>query len=84
MRGDHSRAVGFDVRGCVRTGLSSRDPQARVFFNARIVGSTIYARARELLIAMLVSEVAFGISGLVIAPIYYGYLKRELTDRNLV
>ena len=54
------------------------------FFNARIVGSTIYARAWELLIAMLVMEVAFGIGGLVIAPIYYAYIKRELTDRNLV
>jgi predicted PurR-regulated permease PerM len=54
------------------------------FFNARIVGSSIYARAWELLIAMLVMEVAFGIGGLVVAPIYYAYIKRELTDRNLV
>jgi predicted PurR-regulated permease PerM len=54
------------------------------FFNARIVGSSIYARAWELLIAMLVMEVAFGVGGLVIAPIYYAYVKRELTDRNLV
>jgi predicted PurR-regulated permease PerM len=54
------------------------------FFNARIVGSSIYARAWELLVAMLVMEVAFGISGLLIAPIYYAYVKRELMDRNLV
>jgi predicted PurR-regulated permease PerM len=54
------------------------------FFNARIVGSSIYARAWELLIAMLVMEVAFGVGGLVIAPIYYAYVKGELTDRNLV
>src|SRR5580700_1354771 len=54
------------------------------FFNARIVGSSINARAWELLVAMLVMEVAFGISGLLIAPIYYAYLKRELVDRNLV
>jgi hypothetical protein len=33
---------------------------------------------------MLVMEVAFGVGGLVIAPIYYAYVKRELTDRNLV
>jgi hypothetical protein len=33
---------------------------------------------------MLVMEVAFGIGGLVIAPIYYAYIKRELTDRNFV
>jgi len=54
------------------------------FLNARIVGSSIYARAWELLVAMLVMEVAFGLGGLVIAPIYYAYVKRELTDRNLV
>jgi predicted PurR-regulated permease PerM len=54
------------------------------FFNARIVGSRIQARAWELLVAMLVTEVAFGLGGLVVAPIYYAYLKRELSDQNLI
>ena len=54
------------------------------FVNARIVGSRIHARAWELLIAMLVMEAAFGISGLIAAPIYYAYLKHELGDRALV
>ena len=54
------------------------------FFNARIVGSRIHARAWELLVAMLVMEVAFGLGGLVAAPIYYAYVKRELSDRNLI
>ncbi len=54
------------------------------FFNARIVGSRIQARAWELLVAMLVMEVAFGLGGLVVAPIYYAYLKRELSDQNLI
>ncbi len=54
------------------------------FFNARIVGSSIQARAWELLVAMLVMEVAFGLGGLVVAPIYYAYVKRELSDRGLV
>jgi predicted PurR-regulated permease PerM len=54
------------------------------FLNARIVGSSVQARAWELLVAMLVMEVAFGLGGLVVAPIYYAYLKRELSDRNLV
>jgi predicted PurR-regulated permease PerM len=54
------------------------------FFNARIVGFSIQARAWELLVAMLVLEVAFGLGGLVVAPIYYAYVKRELTDQNLV
>jgi predicted PurR-regulated permease PerM len=54
------------------------------FLNARIVGAQIRARAWELLIAMLVMEAAFGGAGLVAAPIYYAYLKDELTDRNLI
>jgi predicted PurR-regulated permease PerM len=54
------------------------------FLNARIVGSQIAARAWELLLAMLVLESAFGIPGVVAAPIYYAYLKRELTDTGWV
>jgi len=33
---------------------------------------------------MLVMEAAFGAGGLVAAPIYYAYLKDELSDRKLV
>jgi hypothetical protein len=29
-------------------------------------------------------EAAFGIGGLVAAPIYYAYLKRELSEKGLV
>ena len=54
------------------------------FFNTRIVGSQIQARAWELLLAMLVMEAAFGLPGVVAAPIYYAYLKQELVDRGLV
>ena len=54
------------------------------FVNARIIGSKIRARAWELLIAMLVMESAFGIPGLIVAPIYYAYLKDELTARRLI
>jgi predicted PurR-regulated permease PerM len=54
------------------------------FLNARIIGSHINARAWELLIAMLVMEAAFGISGLVAAPIFYAYFKEELSDKGLV
>jgi len=52
------------------------------FLNARIVGRGIHASAWELLIAMLVMESAFGMPGLVAAPIYYAYLKDELTARG--
>jgi len=54
------------------------------FLNARIVGGHIHARAWELLVAMLVMEAAFGIAGLVAAPIYYAYLKDELVSRGLI
>ena len=48
------------------------------FLNARIVGSQIQARAWELLAAMLVMEACFGLPGVIAAPIFYAYLKREL------
>ena len=49
------------------------------FLNARLVGSQIQARAWELLTAMLLMEAAFGIAGLIVAPIYFAYLKDELS-----
>jgi predicted PurR-regulated permease PerM len=54
------------------------------FLNARIVGKRIHANAWELLLAMLVMEAAFGIAGLVAAPVYYAYLKDELAARKLI
>jgi predicted PurR-regulated permease PerM len=54
------------------------------FLNARIVGRRLECRAWELLLAMVVMEAAFGIAGVVAAPIYYAYLKDELGERGLV
>ena len=54
------------------------------FVNARVMGSQIHARAWELLLAMLVMDAIFGISGVVAAPIYYAYLKNELSAQNLI
>jgi predicted PurR-regulated permease PerM len=54
------------------------------FLNARIVGTRIRARAWELLIAMLVLETMFGSAGMIAAPIYYAYLKRELEAAELI
>lgn len=54
------------------------------FLNARIVGSRIHAHAWELLIAMITLEAAFGVAGLIAAPIYYAYIKRELADAKLI
>lgn len=54
------------------------------FLNARIIGGQIRARAWQLLISMLVLESAYGIAGLIAAPIYYAYLKRELEQAKLI
>ena len=54
------------------------------FLNARIVGAHINAKAWELLSAMLVMESLFGIPGVIAAPVYYAYLKSELSRAELV
>lgn len=54
------------------------------FINARIIGTQIRARAWEILLALLVMDAAFGIAGLVAAPIYYAYLKDELAAKKLI
>ena len=54
------------------------------FLNARFVGTRIEARAWELLLAMLLMEAAFGVAGLIAAPIYYAYLKDELSAKGWV
>jgi predicted PurR-regulated permease PerM len=54
------------------------------FLNARIVGRRVESRAWELLMAMVAMEAAFGISGVIAAPIYYAYVKDELGERGLV
>jgi predicted PurR-regulated permease PerM len=54
------------------------------FFSARLLGARIQAFAWELLIAMLALETLFGIAGLIAAPVYYAYLKRELRQENLI
>jgi predicted PurR-regulated permease PerM len=54
------------------------------FLNARIIGSQIAAKTWEMLLAMLAMEAAFGLPGLVAAPIYYAYIKSELAAAELV
>ena len=58
--------------------------KAEYFFNARIIGTRIRARAWELLVAMLVMEAWFGVPGIIAAPVFYAYVKDELTSRNLI
>jgi len=54
------------------------------FVNAKIVGARIHAAAWETLLAILSFEVALGIAGVVMAPVLYAYVKKELSDRGLV
>jgi predicted PurR-regulated permease PerM len=52
--------------------------------NSRIVGGQTDSQAWEILLAILLGETAFGVSGVVMAPIIYAFVKRELRDRGLV
>ncbi|KJK23163.1 membrane protein [Burkholderiaceae bacterium 16] len=54
------------------------------FLNARIIGARINAAAWELLTVMLLMESLYGIPGVIAGPIYYAYLKRELSNAGLV
>ena len=54
------------------------------FLNAKIIGARINAMAWELLAAMLVLESLFGLPGVIAAPVFYAYIKRELSAANLV
>ena len=52
--------------------------------NAKIVGGRIGAAAWETLLAILVFEAAFGVPGVVLAPVIYAWVKAELVSRRLV
>lgn len=52
--------------------------------SARLLSVRIQAFAWELLIAMLVMESLFGTAGLIAAPIYYAYVRRELREKKLI
>jgi predicted PurR-regulated permease PerM len=52
--------------------------------NAKVVGKRTGTTAWELLTVMFVGEAIFGVAGLVAAPLYYAYVKRELLEAGLV
>ncbi len=54
------------------------------FINARIIGTKIHAASWEVLLAMLVFESIFGLAGLIVAPIFYAYLKLELKEAKMI
>jgi len=54
------------------------------FLNAKIVGARIGAAVWETLLAMVLLDAAFGVQGLVLAPVIYAWVKAELVERGLV
>lgn len=52
--------------------------------NSRIVGGETDSQAWEILLAIVIGEAAFGVGGIIMAPIAYAFIKRELRDRGLV
>ena len=51
--------------------------KAEYAINARILGKHTNTAAWELLAVMFIGEAVFGLPGLVAAPLYYGYAKKE-------
>lgn len=54
------------------------------FINAKIIGTKIRAKSWEVLLAMLLFESIFGFAGLIVAPIFYAYIKLELSQAQLI
>ena len=52
--------------------------------SARILGQQTQTATWELLAVLVVGEAVFGLPGLVAAPLYYAYLKKELQATRLV
>lgn len=58
--------------------------KAEYVINAKVVGQRTQMGVWELLSVMFVSEAVFGPAGLVAAPLFYAYLKKELIAAGLV
>ena len=58
--------------------------KAEYIINAKVVGARTHMGVWELLAVMFVAEAVFGPAGLVAAPLFYAYLKKELVAARLV
>lgn len=58
--------------------------KAEYVINAKVVGSRTHMAVWELLAVMFAAEAVFGPAGLVAAPLFYAYLKKELEAARLV
>jgi predicted PurR-regulated permease PerM len=66
--------------GAVSLGFLVVIHKLEYFLNARIVGGRIRVPTYGMLATMLVLEAAFGVAGLVAAPIYAAWMTRELRE----
>ncbi len=51
---------------------------------SRLVGGEVDSQAWEILFSIIIGEAAFGVAGVVMAPIVYAFVKRELRERALI
>lgn len=58
--------------------------KAEYVINAKVVGQRTHMAIWELLTVMFVAESVFGPAGLVAAPLFYAYLKKELEAARMV
>ncbi len=58
--------------------------KAEYVINAKVVGARTHMGVWELLAVMFVAEAIFGPAGLVAAPLFYAYLKKELFAARLI
>ena len=58
--------------------------KAEYLINAKVVGSRTQMAVWELLAVMFMAEAVFGPAGLVAAPLFYAYLKKELKVAGLL
>ena len=58
--------------------------KAEYVINAKVVGQRTHMAVWELLTVMFVAESIFGPAGLVAAPLFYAYLKKELEAGRMV
>ena len=58
--------------------------KAEYLINAKVVGAKTHMGVWELLSVMFVAEAIFGPAGLVAAPLFYAYLKKELFAARLI
>ncbi|MGH9456435.1 MAG: AI-2E family transporter [Thermoanaerobaculia bacterium] len=52
--------------------------------NSKIVGAKTGSQIWEILLAILIGEAAFGLQGIILGPVIYTFVKRELREKALV